>query len=159
MLDGGQSISSQSLTTEGGYEALTNPVDFSIYCPSVGMTVPVTIIYDKAYPNSQLRFYNSRTGKYSIVSGATFNTISIGGVSKTEVTYNATDGGANDSNATASGVIDDPVGLVSVVITAPNTGFGRPTQYNEVDIFLLIQSVVFVIGGLGYLRHRFNTIQ
>jgi len=117
---------------------------FNVYCPSAGMTVPVTIIYDKQYDTSGsvLSYYNPTTHAYSTVAGAVFGTRTVGGVVKTTVTYNVTDGGAYDSDGLPNGIIQDPVGiattapvsatvpaaLASVSATtpgAPQTGFGN----------------------------------
>ena len=99
-------------------------IGFRIYCPNPGMTVPVTIVYDKQYDTSQwvMRFYDTNTRQSSTIPGATYSTISVGGEPKTTATYNVTDNGSFDQN-NANGVIDDPVSgaiFTAANITTPN---------------------------------------
>jgi hypothetical protein len=154
MVGSAQAINAGSLKADTGYNALNNPVDFSVYCASSGATVPITIIYDRQYANPTLRFYNPTTGSYTAVSGAQFSTVTIGGIARTKVTYNATDGGAYDSDGTANGVIADPVGLAAVTgatttPTAPDTGFGM-NHANIIWPLITFSSIStgLIIGGL-----------
>jgi hypothetical protein len=131
LVGAGQSIASTSIKADGNYPALTNPVDFNVYCLTTGATVPITIIYDRVYTDPSLVFYNSSTETYTSISGAKFSTVTIGSVARTEVTYSATDGGAYDADGLSNGVITDPVDLVGpAVVAAPDTGYGAPTTSN-----------------------------
>jgi len=103
---------------------------FTVYCPTAGATVPVTIIYDKIYNTTGaiLRYYNPTSKVYSTVSGATFGTTTVGGVTKTTVTYNVTDGGSWDNDGASNGVIVDPVAMITTTVGAPDTGLGAPAS-------------------------------
>lgn len=148
----GQSIVSTSIKTDGTRPALTNPVDFNVYCMTVGETVPITIIYDRVYTNPSLVFYNANTQTYTPISGAQFSTVTFGGVTRTEVTYSATDGGTYDSDGSANGVITDPVGLVGpAIVAAPDTGYGAPITANiwgTLGVYISL-SVSLVLVGTG----------
>lgn len=60
-----------------------------------------------------LRFYNSENQTYHTVSGATFGTREVNGNTVTTATYMLVDGGENDTDGVADGVIYDPVGLAT----------------------------------------------
>jgi hypothetical protein len=143
------SLASNSATTaDKSYAPQVNLNNFSIYCPSAGSTVTVTLIYDKQYNtnSSVLRFYNPTTKAYSTISGATFGTKTIGGVVKTTATYNITDGGTYDEDGTANGIIIDPVGFAAAV-AAPNTGFG--SRQDGSSQLLPVELVVVSAGLFG----------
>ncbi len=86
---------------------------FTVYCPTVGAQVQVTLIYPDQYDTSDsvLRFYNPDTNEYHNVSNVTFGTRVIGGNTVTTATYLLVDGGENDTDGVADGVIHDPVGI------------------------------------------------
>jgi len=105
---------------------------FTLHCHDAGVTVPVTIIYDKEYDTTGwvLRHYNQTTEQYSTVADAVFGTTDVAGVTKTTVTYNITDGGALDSDGEINGVIVDPVAPATVTtVTAPATGLGGAANH------------------------------
>ncbi len=150
-LDTPQSTTTSSLATDAGFSPVVNLTGFTLYCPTAGATVPVTIIYDKVYDTSKavLRYYNSSTQTYSTVNGATFGTTTVGGVQKTTVTYNITDGGVYDQDGSANGAIVDPVGISnsSALATAPNTGFA-PNQSNillNTIALTLLSTILFAV--------------
>lgn len=164
-LDNPQSLDSTQLATDAGYTHMTGSMSgFTVYCPTAGATVPVTIIYDQQYDTSNwvLRYYNTNTQQYSSVSGATFGTTTVGGVVKTTVTYSVTDGGAYDGDGAANGVIVDPVGPASVPGTsapisassgtttpaAPDTGFGVVSQGKKALTYLIAAIGCILLGML-----------
>jgi M26 IgA1-specific Metallo-endopeptidase N-terminal region len=145
-----------------GYTAtLQTMTGFSVYCSASGVTVPVTIIYDKLYEtsNAVLRQYNPTTNTYVTVAGATFGTRVVGGTPKTIVTYSITDGGPYDTDGIADGRIVDPVGLavadpaVGTVssVRAPNTGL--PTESGLTTALLLISAGGLMVAS-NFVRHR-----
>lgn len=146
-LGNGQSIG--SVPADPGYTSLTHMLDFNAYCPTAGMTIPVTLIFSRLINTSgaDLLFYNPNTSSYSIISGAVFSTVVIGGNTETKVTYNLTDGGPYDLIGTANGLIEDPV-FIADPPGAPNTGFGAPTHTNLVATMLLTSSTIVICGGL-----------
>lgn len=148
----GQSITSTSIKADSNHPALTNPVDFNVYCLTAGETVPITIIYDRVYTNPSLVFYNTNTQTYTPISGAQFSTVTFGGVTRTKVTYSATDGGAYDSDGIANGIIADPVGLVGpAIVAAPNTGYDALITSNiwETIVIYSCVSLCLVLVGTG----------
>lgn len=141
------------LTKDSYSHPLTTMTDFSLYCHTAGLSVPVTIIYDKRYDTTNwiLRYYNESTDSYQTVPDAQFGTKTIGGVAKTTVTYMVTDGGAYDSDGSANAVIDDPVGpaigpATSGTLSAPNTGFGSPSSKQGIVWVGLFSALAFVSG-------------
>jgi hypothetical protein len=114
-----------SANNDKTYNALSGLTGFSVYCPTNGATVAVTIIYDKQYTRPTLRYYNDTTNSYSTITGAVLGSVTIGGATRTTVTYSVTDGGTYDSDGLSNGIIVDPVGLAVLVAPAPpDTGFG-----------------------------------
>lgn len=153
-LDNPQWLNASSLKADSGFtQQLTTFTSFDIYCPTAGMTVPVTIIYDKLYDtsNSILRHYNPTTNSYITVSGAVFSTRTVGGIVKTTVTYSITDGDAYDTDGTSNGIIKDPVGFS--IPPSANTGLG--SQSNTPILALMILGALFIATGVyGQKRNR-----
>jgi hypothetical protein len=137
---------------------LSTMTGFNLYCDGVGQTVPVTIIYDKKYDTSGwvLRHFDTATHTYATINGAVFGTTTIGGMAKTTVTYNVTDGGVNDSDGVANGVIIDPVGPAKLPPLAPDTGFGRSnTGQTTVVYYALVALIVMSLGASMRRRQDF----
>lgn len=155
-MDTPTSTTASTLATDTGFSPVVNLTGFTLYCPTAGATVPVTIIYDKVYDTSKavLRYYNPTIYVYSTVAGATFGTTTVGGVQKTTVTYNITDGGSYDSDGTANGVIVDPVGI-SNAPDVPNTGFA-PQQPNIVENLLTIALISASAFSILAVRRSYN---
>lgn len=82
-----------------------------------------------------LRKYNSVSGTYSTISGATISETTYGGLHALLISYSIIDNGPLDLDPTLS-LITDPVGLGVAEIGAPNTGLqnqgGRATQASTV---------------------------
>jgi hypothetical protein len=136
--------------TDPGYARQTTTMTaFSLYCNTPGETVPVTLIYDHHYNTTGwvLRYYNPNTQAYSTVPEAVFGTRDVGGVTKTTVTYNVTDGGSFDSDGTTNGIIHDPV-APAVTPGAPNTGLGQP---NSASLPVLVLGLLSLVGVAGWL--------
>jgi hypothetical protein len=148
-LGNSQSLSGTSIPTDSGYTKLSNLLDFDGYCPSPGMTIPVTLIFSRLINTSgaQLQFYNPNTKAYSVINGATFSTVNIGGNTETEVHYSLTDGGPYDLSGVANGLIEDPV------LIAPDTGEGAYTNNVTVVIFTLLSVSMIVSGSLLLSRN------
>lgn len=140
------SVAAPSGDTAATY-ALAHMTGFSLYCATSGVTVPVTIIFDKVYDTSSLslRHYNSTNSTYSTVTGVTFGTVTVGGVTKTTAKYNVTDGGVLDTDGVANGIIVDPVSLASIK-TLADTG-----SSNSVMVAL---SYISIIVGAFIMRRQ-----
>ena len=146
-----------SQTDTGFAPQLTTTTGFEVYCPTAGMTVPITVIYDKVYDTSKsvLRYYNPTTKKFQTVSGATFGTRTIGGVTKTTVTYNITDGGALDSDGVANKIIKDPIMLSLITVGAPSTGLEQSTEDHNNSLAAI--ALVVSLSAAGFVvRKRYQ---
>ncbi len=157
-LDAPTSTSTSSIPSDTGFNSLVNLTGFTLYCPTTGATVPVTIIYDKVYDtsNAVLRYYNPVSAAYSTVAGATFSTATIGGVQKTTVTYNLTDGGVYDQDGSVNGIIIDPVALAtapktSASASAPNTGIAPANTQPAI-----IAASVFALFATFTIKRRLH---
>jgi len=150
-LGDGQSTSAISLSSDKGYSGQTNLTGFYVYCPTSGMTVTVTIIYDKQYSSPLLRYYNPNTGVYSMINGATYATKTIGGITKTTATYDLTDGGSLDSDGLSNGIIKDPV-LLALTPNAPATGFGVYQKSPINNLILIGSGIVLTVFGIRRLH-------
>lgn len=144
-----------------------------IYCRDAGTTIPVTIILDGIYDtsNSVLRYFNPTTSAYSTIGGATFSTVTVGGVPKTAISYTIIEGGPLDPDGTADGFIHDPVALVKVAsatattsttnstgvaLGVPNTGFvhyatqkistQKPPTQPVATPFVIAVGAILIIG-------------
>ena len=151
-----QSFLPSSVAIDPGYSAQVSLADFDIYCPTPGTTVPVTIIYDKVYnvSSSALRFFDSTTSTYSTVSGAVFGTTTIGGIQKTTVTYSIADGGPFDSDGLSNGVIVDPVGIASTVVSSPDTGFAKSNSSNIITAYVTLPIAVLILVSSVILKRK-----
>ena len=146
-----------SQTDTGFAPQLTTTTGFEVYCPTAGMTVPITVIYDKVYDTSKsvLRYYNPTTKNFQTVSGATFGTRSIGGVTKTTVTYNITDGGTLDSDGVANKIIKDPIMLSLITVGAPSTGLEKSTEDHNKPLTAI--ALVVSLSAAGFVvRKRYQ---
>lgn len=150
-LDTPESTDISTLSDDAGFSPVLNLTGFTLYCSTAGATVPVTIIFDKEYDTSSsvLRYYNPSTQTYSTIAGASFSTATIGGVTKTTVTYNLTDGGAYDQDGTANGAIVDPVTISNPDATAPNTGIG--------SVAIIPAILAILSGGLIIVYETYKT--
>ena len=148
------------LKTDTGYSLLLKTMTgFSLYCSTPGATVPVTIIYDKLYDTSKavLRHFNNVTNTYSTVQAAVFGTRTVGGVVKSIVSYDITDGGSFDTDGLSNGVIVDPV-VPSVIavpnIGAPNTGLGKVHSTSTIVGTFILGIFSLITAGFSFNRAR-----
>jgi|GEM_PF-543845 len=141
-------------TDVGFSPQLTTTTGFEVYCPTAGSTVEITVIYDKLYDTSKsvLRYYNPTTNTFRTVSGATFGTRTVGGVSKTTVTYTITDGGSFDSDGIANKIIKDPVMLSSITAGVPNAGFLQQKQ--DRSQYLSLMTLLFSASLLSVMVRK-----
>jgi len=121
------SIAAESGLTvnDSGFDYPDGLMNFTVNCTTPGFTTTVTqYYYGVTGSNFVLRKHNPNTASYFAVAGATLQQMTIGGEAATVATYQATDGGELDTDATLDGIIVDPVGLAQSVVGAPNTGLG-----------------------------------
>ena len=101
-------------------------MSFTLQCNTIGQTATVSqYYYYTTDPGAVVaRKYNTVSGTYQAITGATIERVTIGGQTAIKVTYVVTDGGSLDEDGVANGVIVDPFGLAKGQVTAPNTGLG-----------------------------------
>ena len=150
-------VAASSPASYNGYSPATNLISYDAYCSSNGLSVPVTIIFNTKIntSNAKLLYYNTNTDSYSVVANATFGTTTVGGIQETTVTYTVTDGGAYDDNATADGLIIDPVEIIIPnPASAPDTGYGKPSTIPGAVPLLLTGSLMTIGLGVREFRKR-----
>lgn len=158
----GSSVNSAAIKADPVYPLqIPTMTAFTVYCPTNGAQVSVTLVYPELYDTSKsvLRFYNDVTDEYHTVSGVVFGTRTINGNEVTTATYTLVDGGENDTDATQNGVIHDPVGIAintsqssegSNSTTAP--GAGNLAQTGQPTTFLtIIASILLVVSSAGWV--------
>ncbi len=128
-------------------------IDFDLTCASAGVDHSVTIILDEDYDTSDwvFRKLNRGTGEYSAFNDPEINTMTRGSERFTTLFYTLTDGGSDDEDGTANGVIVDPLGIAEGSALAET---GSNIQYP-----LLIGSSLMALGWIlsrfTFKRYRF----
>ncbi len=87
--------------------------DFTLQCANFGDSATVKVYYDKQYDTSkwQFRKFNTNTGIFTDISSLiTYGVATVNGQSVTTATYTVLDGGSNDDDGVANGIIIDPAG-------------------------------------------------
>jgi hypothetical protein len=109
---------------DAAYSYAQGLVSFKTQCQDVGGTASVSLYFYgvSSKDGLVLRKFNPVTGSYTTISDPTLTLITIDGQSVLKATYSITDGGALDQDGIADGIITDPVGLGTVVVSVPNTG-------------------------------------
>jgi hypothetical protein len=111
---------------DAGYSYASGLVNFTADCGTPGYTTTVKVlVFGTTTSSLVLRKHNPNTNAYFTVSGATITDVVVGGQNAVQVVYQIVDGGVLDTDGTVNGTIVDPVGLASLVLGAPNTGFAR----------------------------------
>ena len=155
-----QSSPGGSAPSYPGYKLVSDLTDFDVYCPTVGLTVPVTIYFSNLYNTNGaiLLFYNPTTKTYTKVNNATFNTVDVGGKTETSVSYSVTDGGRYDLSSGTDGLIEDPVVIAIPVsssssVLAPSAGYGNPTNKNLNSFVILAISGILITSAVILKRN------
>ena len=152
----GTDLTCSNSTTEANLaqqdSAFTYPIGLVRFCFTTNATsnqVTTTFVTSLSPSQVQARYYNSSTGLYGAVSGATITPTSLNGQAALQLTYTITDNGPLDVDPTV-GAIDDPVGLAmaNVDTAAPATGIGTPTSSNP----------WIILGAYGTLSFGVATI-
>lgn len=110
-----------------GYDFANGLFNFKAECDEPTITVKL-FYYDVSPSGLTLRKHNPDTHAYFNVADVTPVTITEQTINSHNVTvasYSITDGGDLDMEKAVEGLIADPVGLASLVVDAPNTGFRR----------------------------------
>lgn len=87
-------------------------IDYVLVCAQPGDTVEVEWILDKVYDTSkwELRTYDPDTAQYGSGPDSSYEVRSVGGASRTVISYEITDGGPFDRDGVRNGEIVDPMG-------------------------------------------------
>ena len=128
-------------TKDSGYNYEGGLVGFgSQQCGDPGTSVTVDIYFYGDYDVNKvvLREYNPNTKSYTNVDNAVLTSLVIGGQKVIKAQYTVVDGGKYDLDGTVNGSISDPVGLGTLAVAAPNTGFPNLLSAEKVNPFLNI---------------------
>jgi hypothetical protein len=136
-------------------------LDFELSCENSGESASVTVFYDKNYsgdadfPSEDWTFVKwdgsayVEMGTQPVVSVHTFGvdgtgtgTDSVANTQVTKVTYSLTDGGLNDSDSAADGVISDPFGPTIAQVNTTSTTTTTTTSTNQGTVAILIQQLL-----------------
>lgn len=99
--------------------------DFEADCTTPGYTTTIKLYYYNVNKSGLvLRKHNPNTKTFFNINDAVFSNQTINNQDVTVVTYQITEGGERDTDGVTDGVINDPVGLASLVVAVPNTGLG-----------------------------------
>ena len=125
-------------SADADYDYLVGMHDYALSCATSGAATQVTIYLDKEYDVSALiaRKYSNATGAYSSASGVTFGTVTIDGTVRTTMQVEIVDGGQNDEDETANGVIIDPIGpgqVVTATDAQTDTDTATDTETEDAD--------------------------
>ncbi len=111
---------------DSGYDYSTGLVNFTANCGTPGYTTTVRIFAYGVSPSGLiLRKHNPVTNAYFSINDAEITQVVVNGENVVVATYEIADGGVLDTDGQENGVIVDPVGLASLVVSVPNTGFRR----------------------------------
>lgn len=147
---------------DGSYTYPAGLLDFTATCGVPGFTSSITHYYYDFTSDARPRKFDPQTNTYIDINEATTSVQRSAGQTFTELTYQATDGGALDSDGTLDGVIVDPAGLAvnpatasGSVANSPNTGFGQPvTASHRLNKVLLISAGALIVSGLIVLHRQ-----
>lgn len=128
------------------YEYPFGLTDFTLNCAR-GDTVNVSkyIFADINPATYTARKFNPVTSNYREVPGSVISTQTIVGRQALKLTYSITDGGALDDDATANGIIVDPVGLASVGNGLADTGQNQWTYVAVISFLATIGASVIML--------------
>lgn len=114
---------SQLAVQDAGYDYANGLFDFAADCQGASTTIKL-YYYDVSITNLVARKYNSNTNSYFTIPGVSLSQQTINGYSVAVVTYDIIDGGTLDMDGEVNGSIEDPAGIGTLVVGAPNTGIG-----------------------------------
>lgn len=126
-----QQLSAADVPTDGTHEYPVGLADFRINVPA-GSTQRVNLIFQNCSSLDQViaRKYSSRTNTFTTIRNAQISQTVFNNQPATLLSYDITDGGPLDDDATANGIIVDPVGLATGVDT---DGGGATTSTEATD--------------------------
>lgn len=147
-------ITAQSISKKDGNN--TYPmglVDFTLSVQA-GSTQQISLLFETELKPNQVvaRKYHSAKDIFTDVPGASVTETTVDGKHALQLTYDITDGGNLDDDATVNGVIIDPVGLAAadgvIVPGAPDSGAGT-----DINLGALV-TVIIIAAAAGTLKLR-----
>ena len=112
-----------------------------------GSTETVTLFLDQQYDSTTWEWRKLNT-TYSAVSDVTYGTGVVGSNTVTTVTYTITDGGTNDIDGVANGVIVDPTGPGVAGADTSDSG-GDLAETGSVAFYAIIGGSAIVITSIA----------
>lgn len=113
----------ENAVQDSGYGYPAGFLNFTANCDTPGYAATMKLsFYGLTTDTYALRKYDPATHGYATVEGASFAWQTIAGEQVLTATYQVTDGGALDADATSNGVIVDPVGPAVQKVTVPSSG-------------------------------------
>ncbi len=117
------STASQPATQDVSFTYPNALLHFVANCGTPGFATSVKqFFYDVTATGQTARKFNSITGQYSTIVGASISQATIANQTVTTMTYDVIDGGSLDEDGQANGVIVDPAGLGIASGKLANTG-------------------------------------
>ena len=117
-------------TSDPAYNYSKGLIKFNLADCPIGGTAVVRLTFETPldFRSVVLRKYNENLGSYTTLTEANsslqITATTVGGKPAVVAQYSITDGGVFDQDGTVNGQIQDPIGLASLVVGVPNTGFG-----------------------------------
>lgn len=135
-LDDSCSNTALDITTEAskavadsGFDYPAGLLGFTSECGTPGyIATVVQYHYGVSAENQVVRKYNPTTNAYFNISGATIESVTVGGQQAVKVMYQIIDGSNLDLDGVANGTIIDPAGLALAAVGVPNTGLGGSSR-------------------------------
>lgn len=116
-----------------GYEYANSFIGFSANCGTAGYEMTVKVFYyDVEKAELVLRKYNPYNNSFFNLTdahSANLEQTTINGHTVTIASYHIVDGGELDMDGDRNGNIEDPVGLGKQVVSTPNTGLGKVSDF------------------------------
>lgn len=102
--------------------------NFTVSCTNPGDTAQINWVLDDQYDTSdwEYRKFHPNNSQYSEIVDVTYSTRNVGGVQKTVVTYEVTDGSSLDDDGSVDASISDPSGPAVFVAATPTTTTTSP---------------------------------
>ena len=153
-------VPESSLTTQDeDYEYPLGLIDFTI-TTTPGATETITIHLDQLYDTTAWEWRKYQNNTYQALTGVTFATDTVAGQTVTTVSYQVTDGGANDADGIANGTIVDPTGP-GINGTGTSDSGGNLANTGSVALYATVagMSIVTIAAGLiklnkGWVSYR-----
>ena len=152
------SVTENALTTPDSTQDY--PLGLVNFCLDVvpGSTNTVSLTFETDLSASEVspRKYNPTTQTYTDIPDATITAATLNGNPALKLTYDITDGGELDDDATANGTILDPVGLaVKAAVTTDTESSDSLAETGQNQLIILLAACGLLGAGV-MLRRRYG---